>query len=327
MSVMKNNETKFKYLSDGERSEIEMLRSKGYSIRSIAKVLRRSPNTISYEIKRVPSGYRADYAKQYARTSLKDRRYQWLKIETKPLLRQYIMQSLKKHWNPDEISGKLKKDKSYSYVSKSTIYKWLKTIYGERYKQYLYSQRVCRKKRSSNSKCNIPNMISIEKRPKYIDKRKGYGHWESDLIVSSRGSSGGISTHIERKSRFLCAIKVTDLTASEKQKTLVRLTQEFSVKSITFDRGHENVKHHELGISTFFCNPYHSWEKGSVENGNKMIRRYLPKRTDLSKITQEELDRIVAIINDKPRKILGYRSAREVVEANGIIKKLSTQVS
>jgi IS30 family transposase len=95
------------------------------------------------------------------------------------------------------------------------------------------------------------------------------------------------------------------------------------VKSITFDRGVENAKHHELGIPTYFCNPYHSWEKGGVENANKMIRKFFPKKTDFSLVSQEEIDRIVSIINNKPRKILNYRTSLEVARDGGVINRVS----
>jgi IS30 family transposase len=315
---------RFKYLSSSERSEIEILKKKGYSIRAIAKVLDRSPNTISLELKRMPSGYKAKVAKIYARTKLKYRRLQWSKIESVPALKEYVIEKLKNRWNPDEISGRMKKDLMPWYVSKSAIYLWLETSRGERYKKYLYGYRPgTRHKKKDGLHGQILHMTPIESRSIGVDHRARYKHWESDLMVSGRNGGGGLSTSIERKSRYLHALKVKDLTSLEKQKTLIRLVQEFSVKSITFDRGHENAKHHELGIKTYFCNAYHSWEKGGVENANKMIRRFLPKKTDFSLISQEEIDRIVSIINNKPRKILNYMSANEVALAHGVINRVS----
>lgn len=309
------------YLSGGERSEIEILKRKGYSVREIGRVLGRSPNTISYELKRVPSGYKAKTAKIYARVKLKYRRLEWSKIEKSPALKEYIIEKLKQSWNPDEISGRMKKEKQPWYVSKSAIYEWLETARGERYKKYLYAYRPGRRhKKKGGLHGQILHMTPIELRK---NERTRYGHWESDCIVSRRGTKGGVSTHIERKSRLLVATKVVDLSAYEKQKTLTNLTQEFSVKSITFDRGHENAKHHELGIPTYFCNAYHSWEKGGVENANKMIRRFLPKKTDFSLISQEEIDQIVSIINNKPRKILNYSTSLEVAGEGGVINRVS----
>lgn len=311
----------FKYLSSGERSEIEILKAKGYSIRSIGRVLDRSPNTISLELKRVPSGYNAIYAKIYARTKLKYRRFQWSKIESTPLLKEYIICGLQNRWNPDEISGRMKKEKKPWYVSKSAIYLWLETIRGERYKKYLYAYRPGKRHKKKDALYGqILNMTPIESRK---DKRTRYGHFESDLMVSGGCGTGGISTSIERKSRYLSALKVKNFTSVEKQKTLIQLIQEFSVKSITFDRGHENAKHYELGIPTYFCNAYHSWEKGSIENANKMIRTFFPKKTDFASVSQEEINRVVSIINNKPRKILGYMTATEVAVAKGVINRVS----
>jgi len=313
----------FKYLSSGERSEIEILINKGYKIREIARVLGRSPNTISLELKRVPSGYNATYAKIYASTSLKNRRLQWSKIESIPVLKEYVIQGLRNHWNPDEISGRMKKEKKPWYVSKSAIYKWLDTVRGERYKVYLYTYRPGRRHKKKDGLQGQIKIIPIESRGLGIVNRSRYSHWESDLIVSGRSGTGGLSTSLERKSRYLSAYKVKDFTSIEKQKTLVKLQQEFSVKSITFDRGHENAKHHELGIKTYICNAYHSCEKGGVENANKMIRRYFPKKTDFSSVSQEEVNRIVSIINNKPRKILNYQTAYEVALAGGVINRVS----
>lgn len=311
---------KFSYLSGEERSEIGILKAKGYSLRTIATVLGRSPNTVSYELKRMPGGYKASVAKIYASTKLKNRRLAWSKIESVPELKQYIIEKLKQHWNPDEIAGRMKKEQKSCSVSKSAIYKWLETVRGERYKKYLYSYRPGRRPKNKNKlQGQLSQMIPIEQRPFGATNRTRYGHWESDLVVSGRSGTGGLSTSIERKSRLLVAQKVPDLSSSEKQKTLIRLVQDCMVKSLTFDRGHENAKHYELIVSTYFCNAYSSFEKGGVENANKMIRRYFPKKTNFASVSQKEIDDIVFIINNKPRKILGYRTAYEVAVQGGVI--------
>lgn len=310
----------FKYLSSGERSEIEILKKKGYSIREIGRVLGRSPNTISYELKRMPSGYKANTAKLYARTKLKYRRMEWSKIESIPELKTYVITGLIKSWNPDEISGRMKKEKKPWYVSKSAIYEWLETNRGERYKKYLYAYRPGR--RHSNKKGvsgRLLDMAPIESRYSGATNRSRYGHFESDLVVSGRSGTGGLSTSQDRKSRYIHVLKVSNQSAEEKQKTLVGLTRVCRVKSITFDRGHENARHRELGIPTYFCNPYSSWEKGSVENANKMIRRFFPKKTDFNSVSQEQVDLVVSIINNKPRKILDYRTSTEVAVEGGVI--------
>lgn len=319
---MSKNIKAFTYLSDSERSEIEILHNKGYSNRAIGHVLGRSPNTIGYELRRcteVP--YRATLGKQYARTHLKNRRFQWLKIESNKELKAYIITGLKQYWNPDEIAGRMKKEKKPWYASKTTIYTWLHTVRGERYQKCLYEYRPSKRHHTKKGlHGQIHGIVSITERPRIIERRRQVGHWESDCVVSHRSGSGGLSGHQERVSRLIVFHKVDNLSSTEKQKTLVRLTQEFSVASITFDRGHENAKHHELGIPTYFCQAYHSWEKGGVEHANKCLRRFLPKGTDFSTVSDERLQKVVSIINNKPRKILGYSSAKEVAERLHIIR-------
>jgi transposase, IS30 family len=316
---------RFTYLSDSERSEIEILHNRGYSIRGIARVLGRSPNTVSLEIKRVPSGYRAKLAKQYVRANLKNRRYQKKKIDRNRDLQKYIIYGLQSDWNPDEISGRIKESGKSFCISKSTIYTWLETVMGERYKKYLYHKRPGRRHKKSGLQGKLPNLTCITDRPESISRRQRAGDWESDLVVSRRGTPTAISTSRERVSRYFVANKVQDQGSKEKQKTLELLTKEFLVRSITFDCGHENARHRELGIPTYFCNPYSSWEKGSIENGNKCLRRYLPKKADLSLLSEERLQEYVARINNKPRKILGYRTALEVATELGIIRSIKSK--
>jgi len=276
------------------------------------------------ELKRVPSGYKAVYAKLYASTELKNRRLQWSKIESIKELKEYVIARLKESWNPDEISGRMKKEKKPWYVSKSAIYEWLESVRGERYKKYLYAYRPGRRHKKKNGlHGRILHMIPIESRVLGASNRTRYGHFESDLVVSGRSGAGGLSTSLERKSRYLYAMKVPSLSSLEKQKTLVSLIQECSVKSITFDRGHENARHRELQVSTYFCNAYSSYEKGGVENANKMIRRFFPKKTDFASVSEEEVNRIVSIINNKPRKILHYMTATEVAVRAGVINRVS----
>lgn len=322
-----NQKPLFTYLSNEERSEIEILHGRGYSARAIGRVLGRSPNTISLELKRVPSGYKATLAKQYVKTNLKNRRFQWQKINKCIELRNYIIAGLKEDWSPDEIAGRMKESNQAFYACKDTIYQWLDTARGNKYKKYLYSNRPGRRHKKSGNQGKIPALVPISERPEIINTRSRGGDWETDLIVSKRGTTTAISSNIDRKSRYLVANKVLDQTAYEKQKTLHVLIEGFLVHSMTYDRGHENVKHSELGVATYFCNPYSSWEKGSIENANKCLRRYIPKKTDLSTITEKKLQEYVNKINNKPRKILGYKTALEVATELGLFKKVINRVS
>ena len=316
-------EKKFKYLSDAERSEIEILTNKGYSTRKIAESLERSHNTIAYELRRCTKGnYKALRAKQYARTKLKNRRFQYRKLNKNKELRKYVVQGLKKSWNPHEISGRLKYEKSDMNISAVSIYDWiLNDIRGMKYKKTLY---MFRKRRRSHKKRGlhgrIQHMVSIHSRPKIIERRKQVGHFETDFVVSSRSGSGALSTSNERVSRYLVVDYVPNTKASSKQKTLQRLEKEFNVKSITFDRGHENATHYKLNTKTYFCDPYSSYQRGANENQNKMLRRWFPKGTDFSKVTQERIQEVVNIINEKPRKVLDYMTATEVAKKLGVIR-------
>jgi len=317
MSMLKR-----KKLILAERLEIEILLSKGYSYRRIAVVLGRSPNTISYEVEVNGGllGYNAIRANQYAQTRKKDTRREWSKIEHNLELRQYIIECLEKHWNPDEISGKMKEEKKPWYASKTAIYEWLRSVYGQKYCVYLYTGRYHRKKRvKKTERMMISGRIGIEQRFLGATNRTRYGHWERDTIVSRQGCSGGISVGIERKTRLIVADKVTGMSVAEHNAAVREQKEKYKTLSITYDNGLENRGHQELEIPTFFCEPYSSWQKGSVENANKMIRRYFPKGTNFREVSQRKIDQIVSIINGKPRKILGYRTALEVAERAGVL--------
>lgn len=310
-----------------ERLEIKILLEKGYSLRAIARSMERSPNTIAYEVE-VNGGrkrYNPQLADQYARTRKKDTRRAWSKIEHTPKLRTYIIEKLEAHWNPDEISGRMKKEKKPYYASKTAIYDWLQTVYGQQYCPQLYTQRYYKKKRSKKTeRAMIPERVSIDERFRGADNRTRYGHWEDDTIVSRKGCSGGLSVSYERKSRLIVATKVTSMSTDEHMTAIRQQIKNYKTLSITFDNGIENKHHQVLGVPTFFCEPYASWQKGGVENANKMIRRYFPKGTNFRTVSQRSVDRAVALINNKPRKILGYKTALEVSSACGMMKSIKT---
>jgi len=306
-----------KDITKAERLEIAILRKKQYSRRSIAESMERSPNTISYEIKHNSTHgvYDPHRAHQKAQTRKKYRRFQYSKIEKYPEIKKIIIQKLKEHWNPDEIAGWLKDNKSALYISKSAIYNWLHTGRGDRYCDLLYSKRHYVKKHTKKTKRElIPNRISIEQRPLGSKNRTRYGHYEADTIVSKRGGTGAILVLIERKTRKVHLWKLDNMKPSPFAHYLHTATQTLDIHSITFDNGIENTCHEDIGVPTFFCDPYSSWQKGTVENVNKMIRRYVPKGTDLQYVSQLHLDWIADRINKKPRKILGYKSSQEVTE-------------
>jgi IS30 family transposase len=309
-------------IKKAERDEIFILLEKGYSMRSIAKALGRSPNTVSYEIRNNSTNGKYDprKAEKKARVSLRNRRFQWRKINKDKELKKYIIIGLKDDWNPDAISGKMKKEKKPFYTSKTAIYEWLRTARGNKYCKYLYSERYYKKKRiRKTERVMIPDRVSIDMRSLGAENRSRYGHWEKDAVCSGKGAKGSLAVMQERKSRYIDAEKVSGFSPKKHNEAIMEMKKDKKILSLTYDNGIENRYYQKLEIPSYFCDPYSSWQKGGVENANKMIRRYLPKKTNLAKVSQEYLDEIILKINNKPRKILNYSSSLEVARASGVL--------
>lgn len=319
---------KFKNISSAERLEISILKSKGYSVRRIAEKMGRSPNTVSYELKRNKTKGVYDPRKAEAKSRLRKRmrRFQWIKIEQIPDLKRYIILGLKNKWNPDEISGRMRLEKKPWFVSKNSIYRWLYSNRGQKYCPLLYSKRYHRRKRTGSKKRTlIPNRVDISKRFLGADNRTRYGHWEKDAVVSRQGVSASLAVATERKSRLLEARKVKNMSPVFHEIATRKMLEEKKVLSITRDNGIENIYHGETPVPSFFCEPYSSWQKGSVENSNKLIRIFFPKGTDFRFVSQVEVNLAVETINSKPRKILKYKTALEVARACGIINSIKSE--
>lgn len=334
---------KYLGLSDAERSEIQILLNKDYSLRKIAEALGRSPNTISREIKvnsvtseetGMPE-YSAKKAKPKSRLARRSRRYQWQKIEHEPQLWLFVIEHLKLHWNPDEISQYLKTHPELGiYVSMRQIYAWLRSSRGQPYCQYLYSGRYHPKKRSKNKtdRVMIPYRISITERPVAALDRVEPGHMEYDSVVSGKEygrpkSTFALAVLTERATRLVAVRIVPNLRPEGFARVIAGMAGNLNVRTFTTDNGIENKQHTLVtkqvagNPAVFFTDPYSSWQKGGVENANKMLRRYFPKGTDFKKISQEQVDQAVALINQKPRKILGYKSAIQCAVEKGLFRQ------
>ena len=312
-------------LSGAERLELGILQTKGYSLRAIARVLGRSPNTLSYELRhnQTRGSYQPKKAQAKARVRKRMRRWQWRKIETNAKLRQYVINGLRQGWNPDEIAGRMRQEKQSWCLSKNSIYRWLYSIHGQRFCPLLYSRRYQRKpRRRKANRTLIPERVDITRRFKGAEHRTRYGHWEKDAIVSGLGNSSSLAVAVERKSRLVVAQKVRNLSPAEHERATQQMLGGKQLLSITRDNGIENSYHRQTTAPSFFCRPYAAWQKGSIENANKLIRRFLPKGTNLRLVSQHSVKQIVELINKKPRKILGYRSALEVAEQAGMIKSI-----
>lgn len=310
-------------ITNTERLEIALLRNKGYGVREIGRVLDRSPGSMSDELKRnqTQGGYDPLAANRKARVRRMDAKFQGMKIESDPDLKSYVIRKLEAHWNPDEISGRMRDDGEVFYVSKTAIYDWLRSVYGDTYCRHLASGRHRKRERKPKTvRVMIPERVSIHERFRGAEHRTRYGHWEGDTMVSAKkcASTAAASVISERKSKLIVARRIENLKPSSHTRAIHTMLENKKALSLTQDNGIENTRHGELGIPTFFCDPYSSWQKGGVEHANKMIRRYIPKGTDFAHITQEHLNHIVSIINGKPRKSLGYRTALEVASAAGL---------
>jgi len=321
---------KAKKLNQKDRDRIATLFNEdNRGVREIARTLNRSPSTISSEIEINSVGgiYDPTKANEKARIRKKKGKEGYMKINKDNELRKYVIDKLKDGLNPDEVSGRMKLEEQPFYTSKTTIYEWLRTARGERYCKYLYSKRKYVKKRKEKIKrVLIPNRVGIEQRNISIINRSRYGHWEDDAIVSGKQGKGSLSVSSERKSKLVKITKCITMSPKEHIRAHKRIISEYKVLSKTFDNGIENIYHeelHPLGVDTYFCEPYSSWQKGGVENVNRMIRRYIPKGTNISKVSKEYIQYVEEKINKKPRKILGYRSALEVATEAGIILRNS----
>lgn len=312
---------KHKKLSALEREQISIWLAQNISKREIARRLKRSPGTICDEIKR--NSFKGHYIAVYAQNRTERRRSKARRrhpLKNKSVYK-YVFKKLRSGWSPEQIAGRLKLKKpnnSYWHIHHETIYRFIyaKENKDKRLWEYLPRKQKRRRKKYGRKahRCKIPDRVSIHERPKKVNERTEFGHWEGDSIVG-KNHKGGIHTEVERKTRFIMAQLVTDLTANQTAKVACNMFKNLPTKagkSTTVDNGSEFTEHKKIGIKTYFCDPYASWQKGTNENSNGLIRRYLPKKTDLTRMTQVELNDIIAEINSRPRKCLGYKTAQEV---------------
>lgn len=329
-------EKKYGQLSQFERDRIEAMLSVGHKQSEIAGVLKRNPGTISREIERNKlkrdgknsdkGEYDSSLAHKKAKTRRKLSKYQGKEINEDKKLKKFIIKHLEKDWSPDEISGRMKLKKKPFYASKNTIYEWLYSAWGQRYCKYLKSKQYNPKKRKAKKakKSLIPNRIGIEMRPDVINNNVEYGHCEADTIVSGKktGSKKALAVTYQRKAKYISIRKIPSLKPEDFNNALKDIQTKQKIFSFTYDNGIENRLHALLNVATYFCDPYSSWQKGGVENVNAMIRRYIPKGADISDYSDEYIQMIENILNNKPRKSLGYKTPREVmIENNLLIRK------
>jgi len=314
----------YQHLTKEERDLIAILRSQDIRLSEIARRLQRDKGTISRELKRngapVNTGYylpHKAHERSIARNSLSHRR----KHLKEPRIRNYVRVRLRAGWSPELTAGRWSKLHQESSISYEAIYQWVYAEARELIPHLVrgHKRRLRRGYSRRHKKAHIPNKIPIKNRPFQINRRREVGHWESDTVVS-RQSLSALQVNTERKTRYVKITKLMQKTAPEMRQAQVRRFARMDptlVKSFTYDNGSENTEHElvnkMLGTTSYFCEPYHSWEKGTVENTIGLIRRCLPKKTDFAIISGKELQRIERWLNNRPRKCLNFNTPAEAL--------------
>lgn len=319
------------HLTLEEREEIRAGLSAKISIRAIASKLNRSPSTISREVNRNRGRrwYKAVDADKRAWRKAKRPKLCTLASNTK--LKEMVIQKLELKWSPEQISGWLKVKfpcQSNMHLSHETIYKTLyirvrKTLHHSLADNLRRSHKMRHSKHHSRSgdrgTINIVNGVSIHQRPKSIEKRSFVGHWEGDLVTGSNNTH--IATLVDRKTRFTLILKLKGKDSDTVNNALIEVFTKLPSsmkKSLTWDRGMELAKHAEFtritDIPVFFCDPQSPWQRGTNENTNSLIRQYFPKKTCLAQHSQKKFDEVATQLNERPRKVLKFRTPKEMME-------------
>lgn len=320
----------YKQLTQEEREQIAHLLSEGSSLGDIAKAIGRHKSTISRELARNSAPERQRYTPCRAHARACERKtaanmHERLKND---FIRQSVRDGLTKGWSPEQISGRLRLKHPGQSINHEAIYQYIYHPQNPDRLEMINLLRRAHKKRRNRGigrkvrKTKIPNRISIDARPKSVENRRRCGHWEGDSLIS-RKSKAALNTLVERKSRLVLITKLPRKGAAETNKAIITRLKKLPAggrKTLTLDNGTENAKHEQLsarlGIKCYFAHPYASWERGTNENINGLIRWYLPKGTDFGKITPEQIARIEHLLNSRPRKCLGYKTPLEVTASS-----------
>jgi IS30 family transposase len=311
----------FKQLTHKDRDRMEALLDTGVIQAEVSRILKVDRSTISREVakrKKKNGHYEADVATHKAQVLRSNSKYQGMKIEKYPELKKHIIAQLKERRSPDEIAGRMKREKIVPRIGTSAIYKWIYSSFGSAYTKYLCTKRMRkRKQKRKAARSLIPNLTSIHKRP-----LQGW-HGEGDTFVSPRkiAAKDAVAVTIHVKTKYLTATKIPDHKPASMAAAMQKATNGVLFDTLTFDRGIENRYHEQFGVDAFFCDPHSPWQKPRVENVIGLIRRWsIPKKSDLSLVSEEYLEHEINFLNKKYRKVLQYESAEEAARRCGILK-------
>jgi len=302
------------------------MRLKGVSLSAIARKLGRHKATVAREVRRNASAVYDCYLGHRAQARMIVRK---IEARRRPRLkdariRTYVTEKLKLHWSPEIIAGRLPVDQPGLTISPEAIYQF---IYDPDHPQReeliaclrrAHRRRRCKKAGRKVRRTKIPNRVAIDARPAIVAGRTEFGHWEGDTLIS-RQSLAAVQSLSERRSRLVLLTKLVRKSAAEMKNAVLKRFRPWpsgACRSLTLDNGTENTRHEDitaaLGTACYFCHPYAAWERGSNEQINGLVRWYLPKGTDLSKITDEHLQWIEYRLNNRPRKCLEFKTPIEV---------------
>jgi len=311
---------KYRQITSGERYAIAALRRRRLSIRAIAAEVGRSPATISREIRRnlsTQGRYDAQRAHSYA---VARRRRSRRNARIGPETWQVVDRYLRLEWSPDQVSGFLR-DERILRVSHEAIYVhvWAdKRAGGDLWKHMRQATKRRRKRYGAyDSRGRLAGKRHISERPAQVEERIEVGHWEIDTVMGSEHGKNSVVTMVERATGYLVMGKLARHCAAEATARCIEIIEREGgrVATITADNGTEFHSYKQIeaatGVDFYFATPHHSWERGTNENTNGLIRQYLPKRTSFAHITQADCDRIAARLNSRPRKRYGYRTPEE----------------
>ena len=311
-------------LTEQDRIFLRVMLEKGYSKSKIAIILGVHRSSIYREVKRNISEHQITGEKRYidliAHNEYLRRRQRPTKLKTAKGLRLYVHDKLRSGWSPWQIEGRLKRENGGKCViSHETIYRYIYSDYGIRNRFYKKLRRKhCYRVKHHSRKPRVPKELLIHNRPDIINDRKEFGHWECDLMMFKRGRKANLITLRERETRYMVAIKNNDKTARGTALALISTvdTLKSHIKSITFDQGSEFQKYawirDVLEAEIYFCEPASPEQKGSVENGNGVIRTELSRSHDIDSLKQRDITRLISEINGRPLKCLDYQTPEEI---------------
>lgn len=310
-----------KHMDLAERRAIERALKNKKGVRTIARMRKRSPSSISKEIHHgsVQGVYKADRAQKKADYRRSQAKQQCLTVAMHPTLKAYVVEQITDDQSPEAVSGRIKNvDTHIPYASPKAIYHFVHSGHGGPIEHHLYHRRVKRKggpKRGSTSS-HDRTKHSIEERPTNVEKREEFGHFEGDFIVSGKNGSGALLVVVERKSRYPFIVRTMDRTAAHVNNLIAQTLGDVPVASLTLDNDISFVRHEELSklvhATVYFCHPYTSQDKGTVENRNGRVREFIPKRTDISSVNDAVIQKAQTHLRTRYMKCLNYKTPQEV---------------